>query len=56
MSCTILERFTISSNKDGIEWYYHRVEWHDMNGDGYLDAVTERANGGGRKTTFYDLL
>uniref|UniRef100_H2Z756 VCBS repeat-containing protein n=1 Tax=Ciona savignyi TaxID=51511 RepID=H2Z756_CIOSA len=38
---------TISSNPDGILWYYHRVEWFDMNGDGCTDAVTERANGGG---------
>lgn len=26
-------------------WFYHRVEWHDMDGDGDLDAVTARAYG-----------
>jgi len=30
---------------DGKIWFYHRVEWHDMNGDGHLDAVSARAYG-----------
>ncbi|XP_076811235.1 uncharacterized protein LOC143455832 isoform X2 [Clavelina lepadiformis] len=38
---------TISSNPTGTLWYYHRVEWYDMNNDGYKDAITARANGGG---------
>lgn len=33
--------FPISKQKKG--WFYHRVIWHDMNGDGRLDAVTARA-------------
>ncbi|XP_059179524.1 uncharacterized protein LOC131958472 [Physella acuta] len=27
-----------------IDWFYHRVIWHDMNKDGTLDALTCRAN------------
>ena len=25
------------------EWFYHRVIWKDMNGDGLIDALTSRA-------------
>lgn len=35
---------TISHKKDG--YFYHRVLWHDMNGDGRLDAVTARGKKG----------
>ncbi|CAH1247704.1 Hypp7993 [Branchiostoma lanceolatum] len=35
---------TISSQASGEEWFYHRVEWADMNGDGRKDALTARAN------------
>ncbi|CAH1248497.1 Hypp8169 [Branchiostoma lanceolatum] len=30
---------TISSQASGEEWFYHRVEWADMNGDGRKDAL-----------------
>ncbi|XP_078584723.1 uncharacterized protein LOC144866903 [Branchiostoma floridae x Branchiostoma japonicum] len=35
---------TISSQAAGEEWFYHRVEWVDMNGDGRKDALTARAH------------
>eukprot|EP00058_Branchiostoma_floridae_P017682 XP_002603171.1 hypothetical protein BRAFLDRAFT_63196 [Branchiostoma floridae] len=35
---------TISSQVAGEEWFYHRVEWVDMNGDGRKDALTARAH------------
>ncbi|XP_038069638.1 uncharacterized protein LOC119738760 [Patiria miniata] len=28
---------------DPTDWFYHRVEWADMNKDGRIDAVTSRA-------------
>ncbi|XP_067667929.1 uncharacterized protein [Haliotis asinina] len=34
--------FTITSSADSA-WFYHRVLWKDMNGDGRIDAVTCRA-------------
>ena len=33
--------FKITKDKGGF--FYHRVIWHDMNGDGLLDAITARA-------------
>ncbi|XP_002127502.2 uncharacterized protein LOC100183211 [Ciona intestinalis] len=47
---------TISSNPTGILWYYHRVEWHDMNQDGCTDAVTARSNGGGPAANYTQLV
>lgn len=38
------EQFAISTPKSGF--FYHRVEWFDMNGDGRLDAVTARGQKG----------
>ena len=35
------EQFAITARKPG--YFYHRVEWLDMNGDGRLDALTARA-------------
>lgn len=35
------EQFSITTQKSG--YFYHRVEWLDMNGDGRLDALTARA-------------
>ncbi|XP_070563360.1 uncharacterized protein [Ptychodera flava] len=34
---------TISIDLDGNPWFYHRVEWVDMNNDGLKDALTARA-------------
>lgn len=34
-------RTQISTDKKG--WFYHKVVWHDMNGDGRLDLVAARA-------------
>ncbi|XP_045177427.2 uncharacterized protein LOC123537655 [Mercenaria mercenaria] len=31
--------YTITDDSTG-QWFYHRVRWHDMDGDGDLDAVT----------------
>ena len=36
------EHFTLSTPKR--DYFYHRVVWVDMNGDGRLDALTARAN------------
>ncbi|XP_076471194.1 uncharacterized protein LOC143301074 [Babylonia areolata] len=32
-----------SSSGEDSKWFYHRVEWKDMNGDGLLDLLTCRA-------------
>ena len=44
------ESFVISNRKNG--YWYHKVHWVDMDGDGRLDILTARANksliGGGR--------
>jgi len=45
----VADPIIVARQDAGIKWYYHRVEWHDMNGDGFKDIVTERANGGGRE-------
>lgn len=45
----LLEPIAISSSEDAVDWFYHRVEWHDMDNDGDLDAVTARAYGSGGK-------
>ena len=34
--------FSITTNNNG-DWFYHRVHWQDMDGDGDLDIVTCRA-------------
>ncbi|XP_071095835.1 uncharacterized protein [Haliotis cracherodii] len=34
--------YTITNNADSA-WFYHRVDWKDMNGDGRIDAVSCRA-------------
>ena len=31
--------YTITDDSRG-QWFYHRTRWHDMDGDGDLDAVT----------------
>lgn len=38
------EQFQLSNARSG--YFYHRVVWHDMNGDGRLDVVTARARKG----------
>lgn len=35
-------QYTITTSNGG-DWFYHRVEWHDMDGDGDQDIVTCRA-------------
>ena len=30
--------------KHGEQWFYHRVEWRDMDKDGDLDILTARAD------------
>lgn len=34
-------RTKISNDKEG--WFYHKIVWHDVNGDGLLDVVAARA-------------
>jgi len=34
--------YVLTSNSGG-DWFYHRVEWQDMDGDGDQDIVTCRA-------------
>ncbi|KAK7093644.1 uncharacterized protein [Littorina saxatilis] len=36
-------KHALTDNSADAKWFYHRVEWKDMNGDGLLDAVTCRA-------------
>ncbi|KAK7462027.1 hypothetical protein BaRGS_00038556 [Batillaria attramentaria] len=33
----------VLTDSTAASWFYHRVEWRDMNGDGLLDIVTCRA-------------
>ena len=35
--------YIISESDSSGDWFYHRVEWHDMDGDGDMDMVTCRA-------------
>lgn len=35
--------YTLSGTDNSGEWFYHRVQWHDMDGDGDMDIVTCRA-------------
>ena len=34
--------YKVTSTNEG-DWFYHRVHWQDMDGDGDLDIVTARA-------------
>lgn len=36
-------RHVLMDSGDDSKWFYHRVHWKDMNGDGLLDMVTCRA-------------
>ena len=42
----------LTGSRDDHEWFYHRVLWADMNGDGAKDAVTCR----GKKSVFGNVL
>lgn len=33
----------VLTDSNAAKWFYHRVQWKDMNGDGLLDIVTCRA-------------
>ncbi|XP_055958615.1 uncharacterized protein LOC126830593 [Patella vulgata] len=35
--------YRITDNSADADWFYHRVQWKDMNGDGRVDAVSCRA-------------
>ncbi|XP_050415338.1 uncharacterized protein LOC126829472 [Patella vulgata] len=35
--------YRITDNSADAAWFYHRVQWKDMNGDGRVDAVSCRA-------------
>ncbi|XP_045177255.2 uncharacterized protein LOC123537530 [Mercenaria mercenaria] len=35
--------YTLTSKDSAGDWFYHRVQWHDMDGDGDQDIVTCRA-------------
>ena len=32
-----------NSVQDRTDWFYHRVQWSDMNNDGGIDALTARS-------------
>mmetsp|Transcript_76419 Transcript_76419/g.224205 ORF Transcript_76419/g.224205 Transcript_76419/m.224205 type:complete len:504 (+) Transcript_76419:53-1564(+) len=36
-----VKRTKVSNDKSG--WFYHKIVWHDVNGDGLLDIVAARA-------------
>ena len=36
-------KHVLSDNSEDAKWFYHRVLWADMNGDGLMDMVTCRA-------------
>ena len=36
-------KHVLSSNAEDAQWFYHRGQWMDMNGDGLMDIVTCRA-------------
>ena len=36
-------QYTLTHLSSDTAWFYHRIEWTDMNGDGLLDIVTCRA-------------
>lgn len=35
--------YTLTGKDSTGDWFYHRVEWHDMDGDGDMDIITCRA-------------
>ncbi|XP_069108571.1 uncharacterized protein [Argopecten irradians] len=45
---SIVGPYEITGGNEDHEWFYHRVRWLDMNGDGVKDAVTCR----GKKSIF----
>nr|XP_039254886.1 uncharacterized protein LOC120331798 [Styela clava] len=46
----------ISSTVGGQKWFYHRVIWYDVDGDGDQDAITQRARGNGSHADASQLL
>lgn len=35
--------YVLTAPDSSGDWFYHRVQWHDMDGDGDMDIVTCRA-------------
>ena len=51
-----LSPMVVSSSEIEQNWYYSKIEWVDMNQDGWLDVVTSRSRGRSESIQFSQLL